>query len=587
MGVPGFFAWILRNFKNKILLKRLQRNPKYLYIDANCLFHPECFKILEYCQTEIDLDKLENKMFNRIINYLTYIEGVVGPTEMMFIAVDGTAPLAKIGQQRKRRFKSIDDTKLRNDIKLKHDKHINNLWNNTVITPGTEFMEKLHSRLCEHYSNKRAKGKTNINYIYSSYHTPGEGEHKILQHIKNDTDKSDEIVIYGLDADLIFLALASRRTNIFLLREEIHFGAKSKSDCDNESTDPVKDVAQDLVFVSINETRNAYNEELWRAMSNHKLVTMNVPVTTDFSNDLIFICFLLGNDFLPHFPSIDIHRGGLDDIVSCYVNCVAETNALLINFNKNDEVKINNVFLLLLIQKLGYAEAKQFQYELPKHLDIVSKRRCFAQDKYLKDIWGLENLKNVDIYDPVGLGIGNEEDWKFRYYEHYFYTSEHQEEFVDRLCFTYLEGVAWVTQYYFNKCTDWQWQFPYDNAPFISDIGTYLRKFKFDINDIKFQKKESIPMMAQLMSVLPPACHNLLPKSYQFLVINNESPIIDMFPIKVQLDMLYKDQHWQCIPKIPYLNIERVLRVVKENKLTTSEKTRSKILDNFKFINNK
>ena len=586
MGVPGFFAWILRNFKNKILLRRLSYNPKYLYIDANCLFHPECFKILEYCPTETDLNKLENKMFNRIINYLTYIEGVVGPTEMMFIAVDGTAPLAKIGQQRKRRFKSIDDTKIRNDIKLKHGKHINNTWNNTVITPGTEFMEKLHNRLHEHYTNKTAKAKANISYIYSSYHTPGEGEHKILQHIKDDTDKSDEIVIYGLDADLIFLALASRRTNIFLLREEIHFGAKSKSDGDNELTDPVKDVAQDLIFVSINETRKAYNEELWRAISNHKLVIINMSDTTDFSNDLIFICFLLGNDFLPHFPSIDIHRGGLDEIVSCYINCVAETSTLLINFDKNDKVEINNVFLLLLIQKLGLGEKKQFQYELPKHLGTISKRRCFSQDKYLRDIWILENLRNVDIYDPVGLGIGDDEDWKFRYYEHYFYSSEHQEEFIDRLCFAYIEGIAWVTQYYFNKCIDWQWQFPYDNAPFISDISTYLGKTKFDINSIKFQKKESIPMMVQLISVLPPACYNLLPKSYQFLVTNNESPIIDMFPIKVQLDMLYKDQHWQCIPKIPYLNIDRISKAVNEKKMTTSEKTRSKILDNFKFINN-
>jgi 5'-3' exonuclease len=370
------------------------------------------------------------------------------------------------------------------------------------------------------------------------------------------------------------------------LREEIHFGAKSKSHCDNELTDPVNDVAQELIFVSINETRKAYNEELCKAISNHKLVTINMPTTTDFSNDLIFICFLLGNDFLPHFPSIDIHRGGLDELVSCYVNCVAETNTLLINFNKNDKVEINNVFLLLLIQKLGSAEQKHFQYELPKHLDSINKRKCFAQDKYLKDIWILENLKNADICDPVGLGIGNEEDWKFRYYEHYFYSSEHQGKFVDRLCFTYLEGVAWVTQYYFNKCIDWQWQFPYDNAPFISDIGAYIGKFKFDINVIEFQKKESIPMMAQLISVLPPACYKLLPKSYQFLVTNQSSPIIDMFPIKVQLDMLYKDQHWQCIPKIPYLNIDRILKTVHGKKMSTSEKTRSKILDNFKFINN-
>ena len=60
MGVPGFFAWLLKNFKNKILQKKLDKKIDYLYIDANCLFHPECNKIKEYCSHN-SIEKMEKK----------------------------------------------------------------------------------------------------------------------------------------------------------------------------------------------------------------------------------------------------------------------------------------------------------------------------------------------------------------------------------------------------------------------------------------------------------------------------------------------------------------------------------------------
>ena len=81
-------------------------------------------------------------------------------------------------------------------------------WSNAVITPGTIFMEKLHNELKEYSRNNK------ITTTYSSYHECGEGEHKILQHIKQ--NKPSNSVIYGLDADLIFLSLASEIDNIFL-----------------------------------------------------------------------------------------------------------------------------------------------------------------------------------------------------------------------------------------------------------------------------------------------------------------------------------------------------------------------------------
>jgi 5'-3' exonuclease len=74
MGVPGFFAWLLKQDKrNRMLQNKLSTQPNCLYFDANCLFHPQCFKILKSFPFESSVDKLENMMMERIINYIKFI----------------------------------------------------------------------------------------------------------------------------------------------------------------------------------------------------------------------------------------------------------------------------------------------------------------------------------------------------------------------------------------------------------------------------------------------------------------------------------------------------------------------------------
>lgn len=594
MGVPGFFAWISAKFKKKIIFTHLDSRPKNLYIDANCLFHPECFRILELCSDVVELEKLEKLMFKRIINYLDYLEGVVNPSKLMYIAVDGVAPLAKIGQQRKRRFKSVIDNKLRNSIKVKHNVKFSNMWSNTVISPGTVFMEKLHKKLLSHYSNRPAIRK--IKYIYSSYHSPGEGEHKLLQHIKNHTDVNDLSVIYGLDADLIFLGMASKRPNLHLLREESHITGQNKKE---DLYDPVEDVAQNLLFVSISGLKDSYNEEirflLKKSYENKGMIEkanefdyvdedcelksdgVNIK---DYSVDLIFMCFLLGNDFLPHFPSIDIHKGGLDQIISAYINCSTDTHSLLLTRNSDDSLVINNVFFLRMIEILSSKENHYFQETLPKALERSAMKKCYVNGQYARDIWNLENMRTFEVEDQVGLGFGEPEEWKYRYYEHYFFASEHQELMIESLVKSYLEGVMWVANYYFDKCPDWQWQYPYNNAPFISDLAKHGKLIN-EINNIKFTNNPNIPITTQLLSVLPPQCANIIPPTYANLMTSSDSPILDLFPTHVKLDMLYKDLYWKCEPKLPLLDINRVLEQTANLKLSEDETIRNAQLPEF------
>src|ERR1700722_10671220 len=223
MGVPSFFKQLIKKYRN-ILKNNPNKKIKALYIDANCLFHPQCFKILDLYKNEHNQQKLFEYMSNRIIEYLDYIIRLNNPEEIVYIAVDGIAPLAKISQQRKRRFGYAND--YRNNIYKKHNILVNS-WSNIVITPGTQFMFDLHNKIKIYYKNFTTKNNDKLlnhfKIIYNSYLTPGEGEHKILQHIKNFYNKNNNdqklddraIIVYGLDADLIFLSLASQINNIY------------------------------------------------------------------------------------------------------------------------------------------------------------------------------------------------------------------------------------------------------------------------------------------------------------------------------------------------------------------------------------
>ena len=62
-----------------------------------------------------------------------------------------------------------------------------------------------------------------------------------------------------------------------------------------------------------------------------------VDKNIDFTDDFIFLCYLLGNDFLPNMPSIDIKNYGLDTLINCYTEVYKTTYTQLI---VNNEINI-------------------------------------------------------------------------------------------------------------------------------------------------------------------------------------------------------------------------------------------------------
>lgn len=496
MGIPGLFGWLVRKYK-MIYYKNLLTTQDILYIDGNCLFHPVCAKFAH---------KNTDELINEIILHIEKIINIINPKKYTLIAVDGVPPNAKICQQKKRRYKSAYDDEQKNLIKIKYNKEIYN-WNGINITPGTKFMEKLDREINKYIKNKKIK--------YSSYRDPGEGEHKIMDDIKTKT--KENIVIYGLDADLIMLSMIiSNIGNVYLMRDNV--------------------LQDDIKYLHINKILCYISEEI-----NQYIYIDNLSSNRNYYiKDLILIGFLLGNDFLPRLPTVNIRKNGYEIILDNYIEYYNSILSLLVTNNKINQANLK--------QYLQLVSNKEFEYysnnnEYPKkHNNDPYENELEEYDRNVD--------KDVDNYINNSRTI---EELKFKYYGYFFKSYEHQNETIEDICRNYIDGLKWIYEYYINGCKNWSWYYPYNRSPFASDLYKFLEKYPNYLDNVIFKEDNPISINSQLLNIIPPLHKNILPLDIQKLMLDSKN--INQFPQNFILDTYDNVNKWQCNPVLPLFYI--------------------------------
>jgi len=583
MGVPGFFAWILKNYKKTNIISNVSTSDlkiSNIFIDANCLIHPQCFSILNDNKDLKNIDRLESKMINQVIFYLNKIIELVNPDSLIYIAIDGVAPMAKIKHQRTRRFKSVRDNEIKNDIRRKYKVEEEHLWSNACITPGTQFMEKLNKAIINYINFSKAKDNKKRMVLFSSSNTPAEGEHKILQYIRSNPPKESDIsVIYGLDADLLFLSLATHNKNIYLIRESNELGKEAETSIEGSFN-----------YVSIDILRECIiNEMIFRIADEGDLKMENriKENSRKFINDFIFVCFLLGNDFVPNIVSLSLKTSskkidnGLDIILEKYSNVFRDIN----NNSKEFKFLVNDC-------KINYKMFKDFCKQLADHEEdflkqIASNKRFFPQPQGTLsecelEIFRLDNL-SFKIKDPIMLGSKGDKE---RYYKHY-YDIVLPSPKINDMCKEYIYGLFWINNYYMKDCIDWIWCFSHHQGLFISDLYKYMENLKEDVFNELFVKPKNnnynkVKPFEQLMMVLPQQLNFLLPLQLR-KILQTDEKIKKLSPVHFEQDMLYKTKLWQCIPEvdmIPYEYIEELVSKISFNELDEKRNKTKKVYQN-------
>lgn len=559
MGIPKFFRWVTNKYDNLIIEK--VDNINNLFLDTNCLIHPCCQKVLKNHQELIAIHykeyksnnelsknygiytKLELKMFEEITEYIKYLYNFTNPSKLLYISIDGVAPRAKMEQQRKRRYRSYKEKQMKNAIYNKYGENIYMTWDSTAITPGTIFMTKLSQYL---QKNMCALLDNKAHIILSDTCRPGEGEHKIVQYIKNNCSDEDIHSIYGLDADLIMLALCLD-SKVYLLREAVQFGK-----IDTET----------LLFMSIPEFKEALFSEISRNID-----------CTDFEldkqsliNDYVFLCFLIGNDFLPKMITLDIDHNSITDLINIYIN--------LLNIRKKYLVQnliINYSFLQQILSCL-YNKEDKYLAEIQRK---YTNKKVYSNNRYSSQCEKeIENLKYYPITNKISPFRYSDEGWRESYYKYYFNIIKvnSSKENISQICSTYVEGLQWNVKYYFDKCPSWKWFYPYRAAPILRDLCQY---FNNRIYEVDFGISEPYNPIEQLCLVIPKYSSHLLPENISKLLMSDNPTIALYYPDKYNLDLLNNYWFHECDPILPILNDGEVLDEVCKINLTDYEKVRT------------
>lgn len=288
-------------------------------------------------------------------------------------------------------------------------------FDSNCITPGTPFMDRLSK--CLHYyvhdrlnNNPAWKG---IKVFLSDASVPGEGEHKIMDFIRRQRgqpnhDPNTQHVLCGADADLIMLGLATHEPNFTIIREEFLpnkprpceiCGSCSHEMAGCEGLMPATaqeqaPLASEVKFIFVR--LSVLKEYLKRTLS-----MPNLPFPYDFErvlDDWVFLCFFVGNDFLPHLPSLEIREGAIDRLINLYKNTVYKTGGYL---TKSGEVNLERVQMIL--RDLGTVEDDIFTQRQKREMQFRERNK--ANKKRRPDAPNFQHMHDSQ-FAPTQLGKG-------------------------------------------------------------------------------------------------------------------------------------------------------------------------------------
>lgn len=510
MGIPYYFYTLYRKYANDKLMidERSLPTVDHLFFDYNSMIHPCAHKVLKRLHDEdVTTLEIETEIIEECIMYTRYVLGLLKPRNA-YVMIDGVAPRAKMNQQRERRYKSMFFKTINDEMGIAK-------WDSNKITPGTNFMRKIQQALTE-----LVLELTNVNIFVSGSDECGEGEHKMMQYITLHC-QTGSIMIYGLDADLIMLGLLSKSSDrIMLLR-------------DNNFNEKLSEAEKTFTYLNIKTLKHCVCREI-KTCSNIDLDEHRVV------DDYIFICFLLGNDFLEHLPSITIKENGVTVLIKIYTKVLVEyMQKRAGNYLIDKEVSLNKrVNLEFLKDIFGHLKNSE-DYFFRNVYGVYQNRSTY------RDIPVMESYDNMTFYQTDCIEY-NKPGYKRRYYSYYGITN------VNEVCRDYIHGLHWVLGYYNgHEHNNWDWFYKHHATPFVSDLFTYLQHSE---EVLVIESSEACTEMEQLFMVLPRRSlleilqeegTDFYDRVQRIFRTRCSKELEVYYPSKICVDLIHKEYLWQ------------------------------------------
>jgi len=523
MGIPSYFKHILDRYPKLLRNVTAGSNVDILCMDFNCLIYG-CLKspvLPPY--TRASRNEWEAVLLSEITRYVLYVWKKVGSPKTVLLAVDGVVPMAKIRQQRLRRFKSVWLAAKERELGVRTGES----WDTNSITPGTEFMEALGKTL-------KALSSTR-GWIVSDASEEGEGEQKIMSWVREQPSSffsGKQIAVYGLDADLIVLCLLHSHVlsnaSWSIVRERQEFGAKGGP--------PAEFGHEEFLSLDV----GGLSAVLFPSKKRADIV------------DYICGMSLLGNDFLPHSLGIHIREAG-HDILAASLQRIHEEGLHLTTVNEAGQVVVCKEGLLSILREWATLEKESIQ----KSFKNKYERKMYARSPSEQAMMPVQNLPiewkaEAAMWNRITgrLNTGWEEAY-YSYQSPFIVTNDD----IRTRCMQWCKGLQWILDYYTGQApVSKEWMFAWSYAPLWKDLAKEVDTF------------ESMPINSNLPFV------PLKPQEQLALVLPKESwglirdPTLAALPAKAHafwpatfaFVSLGKRFLWECEPAIPVITPRRL-----------------------------
>lgn len=519
MGVKHFFGWFRRQFADEVTThvdrgsSTIPQSISTLLLDLNGIFHTKAAEVYGYGPNKRPTSllrrpmappqpslKLQIRLFSEICKTITHIVNTVNPRDKVILCIDGVAPQSKQSQQRSRRFRAAMERE-EEDFKR---------FDSNCITPGTKFLDHLSKYIDWWLRQMVSKEWAHLDVIFSNEKVPGEGEHKLITYLRQYARPEESYCVYGVDADLIMLTLGTMLPNFYLIRENMYGRGN------------------EYYMVDIGRTRDKLVEMMrWSSNLDH----------FDYQQciyDFIFLCFMTGNDFLPHVPSIEIMEGGIETMITAYQAIGAECGHMT-------ECRDGSIYFR------PEALTKFFEYITEKEAEILENKLNKKESFYPDEL--LNACSMLDA--PSG---------KFKVnFKKYFksWTLDKFGEETEKACHDYFDGLHWVINYYIYGVPTWTWLYPHHYVPFARTLLRHLGSYRFK----EFVKTGPNPPFLQLLSVLPPKSSSLLPEPLSSILTDKSLEVAQYFPEEIEIDLTGRMKEWEGIVIIPFLDVEALRKL--------------------------
>lgn len=472
--------------------------------------------------------KWESELVADVIAYIKTMDKAVSPTSSLYIGVDGVAPMAKIKQQRHRRFKSAvsaeAEGKLRAEARgIPYEPQPR--WDTNAITPGTAFMATLANGLRAYARSDPAR------IIVSPADEPGEGEQKIMEWVRR--NKPADVVVYGLDADLIILALltsVNQNITVDLYREEVEFSGGMKYDSFGDIQ---------YLYMNSNHLAQTLFEKYGKPTDTLKSFIMN----------FVGIMNMLGNDFVPHGMSLKIREDGIHTLLDLYKTVLTEP---LVNDGTYNVTALRQLYTVLEKQE-PVAILKTVTKKLTARVGSTNAKEpediALARYNDTPVLWAAEEplIQRVQLPGQERATMVLRPDWEATYDTLALWGAD-----PSTAAHTYLESLGWTLAYYIGEPVDMNWVYPWPLPPRSATIKAALTAVTSI--PIPSTKQVALKPVEQLAMVLPETSFALLPAEY--VALPKKYPY--MWPKSWGSYSFGRRFLWECEPLVPLISPNQI-----------------------------